>query len=87
MLNFPNFNKVFHLQTDSHGMALGTELYQLLQDEEHAATASTSKVLRGPELRYNVTERELLVIIFSLQRFRMLLLGHRVITRTEHHAL
>lgn len=68
-------------------MALGAELYQMLDDEEHGVIAYASRVLLRPHLRYTVTEKELLVIYFSLQKFRTLLLGHRFIIRTDHHAL
>jgi hypothetical protein len=36
---------------------------------------------------YTVTEKELLVIVFGLQKFRTILLGHRVFIRTDHYAL
>jgi hypothetical protein len=41
----------------------------------------------GPELFYTVTEKELLVIVFGLQKFRTILLGHRVVIHTDHYAL
>jgi hypothetical protein len=40
----------------------------------------------GPKLFYTVTEKELLTIMFGLQKFRTILLGH-VVIRTDHYAL
>ena len=87
MLKFPDFEKTFYLQTDGSGVALGVELYQLLEDGEHGVIGFASRVLRGPELLYTVTEKELLAIIFGLQKYRTILLGHRLVIRTDHYAL
>ena len=87
MLKFPDFKKVFYLQTDGSGVALGVELYQLLEDGEHGVVGFASRLLRGPELLYTVTEKELLAIIFGLQKYRTILLGHRLVIRTDHYAL
>jgi hypothetical protein len=87
LLKFPDFSKTFYLQTDGSGVALGVELYQLLDDGEHGVIGFASRILRGPELLYTVTEKELLAIIFGLQKYRTILLGHRLVIRTDHYAL
>jgi hypothetical protein len=87
ILHFPNFSKTFYLQTDGSGVALGVELYQLDDAGEHGVIGFASRMLRGPELLYTVTEKELLAIIFGLQKFRTILLGHRIVIRTDHYAL
>jgi hypothetical protein len=68
-------------------VALGVELYQLDDAGEHGVIGFASRMLRGPELLYTVTEKELLAIIFGLQKFRTILLGHRIVIRTDHYAL
>jgi hypothetical protein len=85
--HFPDFSKTFYLQTDGSGVALEVELYQLDDEGESGAIGFASRMLRGPELLYTVTEKELLAIIFGLQKFRTILLGHRIIIRTDHYAL
>jgi hypothetical protein len=60
LLKFPDFSKTFYLQTDGSGVALGVELYQLLDDREHGVIGFASRILRGPELLYTMTEKELL---------------------------
>lgn len=87
VLKFPNFKKTFYLQTDSSGTALGAELYQLLENNEHGVIGFASRILRGPELMYTVTEKELLAIIYGLQKYRTIILGYKVIIRTDHYAL
>ncbi|KAH0819481.1 hypothetical protein GEV33_003310 [Tenebrio molitor] len=72
--------------TDGSGVAVGVECYQLLDDGEHGVLGFTSRVLMGPKLFYTVTEKELLTIMFGLQKFRTILLGH-VVIRTDHYAL
>lgn len=87
ILRFPDFAKVFYLQTDSSSVALGVELYQMLEQSEHGVLGFASRKLQGPELLYTVTEKELLAIIFGLKKFQTILAGYRVIIRTDHHAL
>jgi hypothetical protein len=87
ILHFPDFSKTFFLQTDGSGVALGIECYQLLDYGEHGVLGFASQVLSGPEVFYTVTEKELLAIVFGLQKFRTILLGHRVVIRTDHYAL
>lgn len=87
ILHFPDFRKTFYLQTDGSGVALGVELYQIDDIGEHRVLGFASRILRGPELLYTVTEKELLAIIFGLKKYRMLILGHKVVIRTDHYAL
>jgi hypothetical protein len=67
ILHFPDFSKTFSMQTDGSGVALGVELYQLDDEGEHGVIGFASRMLRGPELLYTVTEKELLALIFGLQ--------------------
>lgn len=60
-LKFPKFSKVLYFQTNSSGVTVGTELYQLIDDSgEHGVACFPSRVLRGPELIVTVREKELL---------------------------
>lgn len=88
ILKFPNFDKTFYLQTDGSCFAIGVELYQLdLDNTEHLVLGFASRAFKGAELNYTVTEKELFAIIFGLQKFRTIILGCKVIIRTDHHAL
>ncbi|KAF2889592.1 hypothetical protein ILUMI_16581 [Ignelater luminosus] len=87
ILRFPDFSKKFFLQADASGYALGVELYQLTEGDDHLVLGFASKILRGPELLYTVTEKELFAIVFGLKKFRHLILGYPLVIRTDHHAL
>jgi hypothetical protein len=43
--------------------------------------------LTGPQLNYTITEKELLVVVFAIKKFRSYLLGAKVIVYTDHAAL
>lgn len=87
ILKFPNYQKTFYLETDSSYFALGTVLYQIDDQNEIAVVGFASRILRGAELFYTVTEKELLAIIFGLQKFRTIILHFSIVIRTDHHAL
>jgi hypothetical protein len=87
LLKFPDFSKTFYLQTDGSGVALGVELYQLVDDGEHGVIGFASRILRGPELMYTLTEKELLAIIFGFHKYRTILSGHSPVIWTDHYAL
>ena len=46
-----------------------------------------SRTLKGPELSYFTTKKELLAIVWALQKFRTYLQGAHIINRTDHMAL
>ena len=87
MMNHPNFEQKFYLQTDASNVALGAELYQEDEDKEHHTIAFASRTLLAAEQNYTTTEKELLSIVFAVKKFRTYLLGSRTIIRTDHKAL
>ena len=56
-------------------------------DKKHHAIAYASKTLTGPQLNYATTEKELMAIVFAIDKFRSYLVGARVIVYTDHAAL
>ena len=67
--NHPDFQRKFYLQTDASNIALGAELYQEGEDQEHRTIAFASRTLLAAEKNYTTTEKELLSIVFAVKKF------------------
>jgi hypothetical protein len=46
-----------------------------------------SKTLTGPQLNYATTEKELLAVVFAIEKFRTYLVDAKVIVYTDHATL
>ena len=57
------------------------------KDKKHYAISYASKTLAGPQLNYATTKKELLAIVFAIDKFRSYLVGAKVIIYTDHAAL
>jgi hypothetical protein len=57
------------------------------KDRKHHAIAYASKTLTGAQLYYATTKKELLAIVFAIDKFRSYLVGPKVIVYTDHAAL
>lgn len=87
VLIHPDLRNEFHLDSDSSYYAIGAVLYQELENGEIGVVAFISRSLHGPELNYTTTEKELLAIVYALQKSRVYLLGNKITIRTDHKAL
>ena len=86
-LYFLDPNKTYYLEMDASNYALGAILYQKNNKQEKEIITIASRTHKGPELSYFTTEKELLAIVWALQKFRTYLLGAHIINRTDHMAL
>ena len=57
------------------------------KDKKHYAISCASKTLSGPQLNYATTKKELLAVVFAIDKFRSYLVGAKVIIYTDHAAL
>jgi hypothetical protein len=57
------------------------------KDRKHHAIAYASKTLTGSQLNYATTEKELMNVVFAIDKFRSYLIGARVIVYTDHATL
>ena len=57
------------------------------KDRKHHAISYTIKTLSGPQPNYATTEKELLAVVFAIDKFRSYLVGAKVIVYTDHAAL
>ena len=87
VLHYPDRQRPFYVQTDASDFALGAVLYQINGKNEHEVLQFASRTLKGAELAYYTTEKELLAIVWSLQKFRSYLLGSKIHVITDHAAL
>ena len=71
---------------DASDYAVGVVLGQT-KDKKHHAITYASKTLIGAQLNYATTEKELLVVVFAIDKFRSYLVGTKVNVYTDHAAL
>jgi hypothetical protein len=57
------------------------------KDKKHYSISYISKTLTGPQLNYTTMEKELLTVVFAIEKFRSFLVGAKVIVYIDHAAL
>ena len=82
----PNWNLPFELMCDASNYAVGAVLGQRVGKIPHAIYYA-SRTLNDAQLNYSTTEKELLSVIFALDKFRSYLIGTKVIVYSDHAAL
>lgn len=86
-LAFPDMNKPYILRTDASGFAISAILSQLDDNGDEKIIVCISRTLKGPELNYFITEKEMLAIVWSLQKLYTYLLGAKTTVITDHKAI
>jgi hypothetical protein len=81
-----NWHLPFEIICDASHYAIGAVLGHS-KYKKHYAISYTSKTLTGPQLNYATTEKELLAMVFAIERFRSHLVGAKVIVYTDHVAV
>lgn len=87
VLFHPDPKKTFYLQTDASDVAISGHVYQYLASGDRVAIMFLSRTLQPAEQRYTTTEKELLAIVFCLQKIRYIVLGSRLNIITDNHAV
>ena len=82
VLALPNFTQPFILETNALGQSLGVVLTQ-----NNQLIAFFNHVLSPKASQKSVYEREMMAIVFAVQKWRHYLLGSRFIVRTDQHNL
>lgn len=82
VLVFPNFKKSFEISTDASNEALDAVLSQ-----ESRPIAFASKTLNKTEIKYSTIEKELLGVVWGVNRFRCYVYGQEFTVFTDHKSL
>ena len=75
VLRPPDFHRDFFLYTDSSGFACGAILGQKSDDGKEYVVAYASRILKGAEKNYTITEKEALAVVWAVKYFRVYLVG------------
>ena len=86
VLQPPDWNFPFELMCDASDFAVGAVLGQR-KDNKPMAIHYARKVLDETQSKYTTTEKELLAIVFAINKFRSYLVGSKVIVYSDHVAI
>ncbi|XP_075497315.1 uncharacterized protein LOC142534262 [Primulina tabacum] len=82
----PDWGSPFEVMCDASDTALGGVLGQKRDKCIHVIYYA-SMTLSAAQLNYATTEKELLAVVFALDKFRSYLIGSKVVVHTDHSAL
>jgi hypothetical protein len=82
----PDWHQPFEIMCDASDYAVGAVLGQS-KDTKQYVISYASKTLTGPQLNYATMEKELLAVVFAIEKLRSYLVGAKVIVYTDHDAL
>jgi hypothetical protein len=82
----PDWHLPFEIMCIASDYVVGAGLNQS-KDKKHDAISYASKTLTGPQLNYATMEKELLAVVFAIEKFRSYLVGAKVIFYTDHATL
>jgi hypothetical protein len=82
----PDWHLPFEIMCDASDCAVGAVLGQS-KDKKHYAISNASKARTRPQLNYATMEKELLAVVFAIEKFRSYLVGAKVIVYRDHAAL
>ncbi|GJS73133.1 reverse transcriptase domain-containing protein [Tanacetum coccineum] len=82
----PDWNMPFELMCDASDFAIGAILEQRI-DGKLKPIYYASKMLNNAQEHYTTTEKELLAVVFSFDKFRPYLILSKTVVYTDHSAL
>ncbi|CAB1184535.1 unnamed protein product [Spirodela intermedia] len=81
-----NWDLPFEIMCDASDYAVGAVLGQRI-DKKPTAIWYASKTLAEAQMNYTTTEKELLAVVYALEKFRPYILGSKIVIYTDHAAL
>ena len=82
----PNWQLPFEVMCDASDFVIGVVLGQR-EDGKLYVIYYASKTLNEAQMNYTTIEKELLAVVFALDKFRPYLVGSFIIVFTDHSAL
>ena len=82
----PNWGEPFEIMCDASNYAVGVVLVQRIDKLPHVIYY-VSRTLNDALLIYFTTKKELLAVVFALDKFKSYLLGSKIIIYSDHAAL
>ena len=82
----PNWQLPFKVMCDASDLAVRAVLRQRAEGKPYVVYYA-SKTLNEAQRNYTTTEKELLVVVYALDKFRAYLIGSDIIIFTDHSAL
>jgi transposase InsO family protein len=86
VISYPDLNHPFCVATDASNVGVGAVLYQIINGEIKYLSMM-AKSLSSSERNYSATKRELLAVVYALQKFHKYLWGNHFTLYTDHKAL
>jgi hypothetical protein len=86
IMKTPNWSLLFEIMCDASNYVVDAGLGQHKDKLPHAIYYA-SKTLLDAQVNYTTTEKELLAVVFALDKFHSYLLGSKVIIYSDHAAL
>uniref|UniRef100_A0A2N9FCS6 RNA-directed DNA polymerase n=1 Tax=Fagus sylvatica TaxID=28930 RepID=A0A2N9FCS6_FAGSY len=86
IMQAPDWSLPFELMCDASDYAIGAVLGQRKDKKPHVIYYA-SRTLNSAQMNYTTTEKELLAIVFALDKFCSYLIGSPVVCFTDHAAL
>ncbi|SAL97877.1 hypothetical protein [Absidia glauca] len=86
VLKYPKVNEPYYVATDASNTGIGAVLFQMIEGKvQHIGFFA--RALSKSERNYNTTKRELLAIVFALNKFHKYVWGNHFTLFTDHKAL
>ena len=82
----PNWQLPFEVMCDANDLAIGAVLGKR-EDGKPYVVYYASKTLNEAQRNYTTTEKELLAVVYALDKFRAYLVGSDIVIFTDHSAL
>ncbi|CAM8951195.1 unnamed protein product [Rhodiola kirilowii] len=86
IIQTPDWEKPFEIMCDASDFAVGAVLGQRFE-KKAVVIYYASRTLDSAQRNYSTTEKELLAVVFALEKFRSYLLGAKVIVFSDHAAI